>query len=123
MRRRRLPPPGTTSAPILPRGRAMEVAAPRARVAWMACVAILAGAWLLAAPAGVRAGTYTIYSCKKPDGSPGSVSGWGYSFVGASVYPANECPTGGPLRLTLDRATGHGKGDQAAWTFYVPVDT
>jgi hypothetical protein len=56
---------------------------PRARPR-VACLLILSlvAVPALAAPEGAAAATYTVYSCKRPDGLAAGLDGWTRSFVG-----------------------------------------
>jgi hypothetical protein len=82
---------------------------------------------LLIAPTGARAGTYDVYSCRLPDGSPAPTFGW-QSFAnspGASSGTAaatDECATGGGMTASLP-PMNFDLGTQAGWFFVAPANT
>jgi hypothetical protein len=81
---------------------------------------LLAGVlFLLMAPA-AHAGTYTVYACKKPDGTPAPAHGWAESSANTAHRATSaECPGGGPIRVELTGTT-HPGGSIADYTFTGP---
>ena len=79
---------------------------------------------IVCAPA--RAGTYDVYSCRLPDGSPAPSSGW-TSFgsasdpTGLSSTAYNGCGSGGGLTATMPPYVP--VGVDAGWTFTPPAAT
>src|SRR6185436_7280552 len=71
-----------------------------------AMAGLLAVGSLLAAlgAASADAATYTVWSCRGPDGSPVSTEAWQPDGLGAGT--ADSCSTGGFLRARVDPATG-----------------
>jgi hypothetical protein len=85
---------------------------------------LLAGATVLAAAAPAHAGTYTVYACKKPDGTPAQTEGWAYQDAvpsAAAERDASRCQSsGGPMRLALNAGVGHAQGSGADLVFKAP---
>ena len=83
---------------------------------------LLAGAFLLfAAPA--HAGTYTVYACKKPDGTPAPADGWapGEANTPHNVRTADGCAEGKPIRVELNAGVDHAGGTFADYGFAAPA--
>ena len=74
-----------------------------------------------AAPA-AQAGTYTVYGCKKPDGTPAGFDGWtGDDKTGGNVtLSGTACGGGGPMRAELAPNVPHTKGSYGDWFFTAP---
>jgi hypothetical protein len=80
-------------------------------------VAIVGGSSSLA---GAVSGTYDIYSCAMPDGTPAPIDGWRPYQRGRGGSASNNCPVSG-LRASL---TGENdSGDQTGWVFDTPAAT
>lgn len=81
---------------------------------------IVVGALAAAGPA--AAGTFTVYACKKPDGTPAATDGWaaGQVDVGGAVT-TSECASGGPMRAELGSGAAHPKGTRADLVFTAPT--
>ena len=74
----------------------------------------------LAAPAGAADGTYDVYACKGPTGTPAGLAGWSSSATDhASV--ADACAGGGPFSLGLAAGAPGGRG--GSWSFAAPANT
>ena len=74
-------------------------------------------------PGPASAGTYTVHSCRTPDGGFAPTSGWVVTAYAPSISSwASACPRGG-FSLALDPRTTHPKEDtlEAVWT--APRDT
>jgi len=57
-------------------------------------VAVLVMAAGLGITASARAGTYEVFACSKPDGSPAPSSGWAPLGEGSGIYLGNDCNAG-----------------------------
>jgi hypothetical protein len=80
-------------------------------------------AWALARAPVARAGTYTVYSCRTPDGSAGSMDDWQFGAVNPRLDPwSSSCPSG-PLIMRLDPGSGHAAGEYVVGDFVAPADT
>jgi hypothetical protein len=85
-------------------------------------------ATLLAVPAVAAARTYSVYTCRLPDGKPAAIadsaSGWRASLRTATVntHLDNRCPSGGGIDALMAGA-GHDLGDGGAWRFLPPAGT
>src|SRR3954471_14219028 len=79
----------------------------------------------LVACASARAGTYEVYSCRLPDGSPAPARGWvpfaNASELGPVGTAANECGGGGGLIASLPPVALAGM--DAGWRFASPPGT
>src|SRR3954447_15418338 len=88
----------------------------RSRLLLLAVVVSL----IVVAPA--RAGTYDVYSCRLPDGSPAPTNGWtpfaAPSLNGVSGTAADACGAGGGLTASLPPFVPVGM--DAGWTFGPP---
>jgi hypothetical protein len=75
---------------------------------------------LFAAPA--QAGTYTVYGCKKPDGTPAPAEGWTASdqASGNVTLTAGGCTGGGPMVAELAPNVAHTKGWYGDLIFTAP---
>lgn len=63
-------------------------------------------------------GTYRVFACQTPSGSPVGVAGWAPARIGnASV--ANACGAGGPFSLTLPANSN----TRSLWNFRAPAGT
>jgi hypothetical protein len=70
-----------------------------------------------------HAGTYTVSTCKAPDGSAASTSDWTFAAYAPSIdHWINTCPRGG-VRLTLDPDTVHPKDDTLTARWTAPANT
>src|SRR6476619_4747344 len=71
-----------------------------------ATAGLLAVGLLVAAlgAASADAATYTVWSCRGPDGSPVSTQAWQPDSLGTAT--ADSCATGGFLRARVDPAMG-----------------
>ena len=89
-----------------------------------ACVA--AGLALVALagvmPAAADAGTFTIHSCKLPDGSPAATGGWTKQTAAAGFLQADTCVAGESLRTEME-GLGMPVGSQRLWRWAAPADT
>ncbi len=80
-------------------------------------------------PSPAVAGTYDVYSCRLPDGSPAPTTGWTplehVDAPGARALTADGCANHGGLTATLpvDAAIPAYAPTAAAWTFGAPDDT
>jgi hypothetical protein len=73
-------------------------------------------------PAAAHAGTYDVYACRLPDGSPAPTDGW-TSFATSTYEPAtnelgNACASGGAL--TARMPGGAPSGGEVGWAFDPP---
>jgi hypothetical protein len=85
----------------------------------LAVLAALGGPAVLAAtPA--QAGTYDVWSCRTPTGTPAATTGWAPGRNGADIDRlADGCATGGPLVAGLTAALTHTQGT-ASQVFQAP---
>jgi hypothetical protein len=87
-------------------------------------IALLALVVALGSAVPAAAGTYSVYSCKLPNGAIAPTEGWTSQVAGTQwSVPENSCASGGSLAARLN-----GDFDQAAnvsmsWIFSVPADT
>ena len=68
------------------------------------------------------AGTYTIHSCRFPDGSPASTGGWSVDYRRGDALPADQCAAGGSINVRFGAGTQEAH-PTAAWAFGAPPDT
>src|SRR3954447_12348535 len=92
----------------------------RSRLLLLAVVVSL----VVVAPA--RAGTYDVYSCRLPDGSPAPAGGWapvssGPTSTGLSASTSDSCGAGGGLTASLPPWAPVGM--EAGWRFTPPPAT
>lgn len=86
-------------------------------------------ATLLIAPASplvgaAHAGTYDVWSCKTPSGTPTSTAGWTGSSSLLYDQPANDCALGGRLSAKFTATGGAVSGGLASrWAFTAPKGT
>src|SRR3954451_20679316 len=85
----------------------------RSRLLLLAVVVSL----VVVAPA--RAGTYDVYSCRLPDGSPAPTGGWVPFGSGAAATPIDACGAGGGLAASLPPFAPVGM--DAGWRFTPPT--
>lgn len=75
----------------------------------------------LFAPASAHAGTYTVYACKKPDGTPAPAEGWRVEAPGLDgnslTIGPESCATGGPMRNEFKPGVNYSHGHYANWEF------
>lgn len=77
---------------------------------WATLIGTVGVVATLVAAAPVQAGTYTVYGCKKPDGTPAPADGWGvYGANTPAVASADACASGGSVQVALSGGTGHGE--------------
>jgi hypothetical protein len=90
---------------------------------------LTAGALLLAATvcsvlvASAQAATYTVHSCKTPDGQPASIGAWTRTVVGSSNLAADYCSRGSFYLLYMAGGVPHRPGDLNELVFAAPPDT
>src|SRR6266540_2453978 len=80
-------------------------------------VLLMLGVLALAAPA--RAGTYSVYACKKPDGSPAPTESWTAAVNGGAVSTAS-CAQGGSMHAELSAAAAHNPGEYGDLVYTAP---
>ncbi len=80
--------------------------------------ALLVGLLVMAAPAG--AATYTVFSCRGPDGAPVSTQAWQADQDDAGV--SDGCSDGGSLSASID-VNGRTKEYLSGWRFMAPPGT
>src|SRR6185503_12154570 len=89
-----------------------------------ACVA--AGLALVALagvmPAAADAGTFTIHSCKLPDGSPAATGGWTPDSTSPFLPQIDDCSQGAGLRTQM-QGVGISDGVERAWTWTAAPNT
>ncbi len=89
------------------------------------CYLVLAVLVPLIVCAPARAGTYDVYSCRLPDGSPAPAAGWvpfaSELSVGLSATAADNCRAGGGLTASLPPVALVGM--EAGWRFTPPPGT
>lgn len=73
-------------------------------------------------PEVAAAGTYKVYSCRFPDGSPASTAGWTVDYRRGDVLPADQCAAGGSINVRFGAGTQEAH-PTAAWAFTAPSDT
>ncbi len=90
---------------------------------------LLAVSALIAAPAAplisaAHAGTYDVWSCKSPSGTPTSTAGWTSSSSLLYDQPGDDCALGGRLSAKFTATGGAVSGGLAArWAFHAPQGT
>jgi hypothetical protein len=92
---------------------------PFPRTAGLAPAAVLIA---LALPSPASAGTYKQYTCKLPDGTPAATDGWVGDAAAAFFQQANDCASGGSLRVAMS-GDGLASGASRAWRWTAPADT
>jgi hypothetical protein len=80
-------------------------------------------ATVLVAPGGAQAATYTVYSCKQPDGVAAGLDGWTRSFVGENNVSANYCGRGSYWILFMRGDVPHASGEVNEAVFTAPTGT
>src|SRR4051812_49257560 len=101
-------------------GRGTRSSHMRSRLLLLATVVSL----VVVAPA--RAGTYDVYSCRLPDGSPAPTGGWvpfgsETTSIGLSATVSDSCGEGGGLSASLPSFPSVGM--EAGWRFTGPPTT
>ena len=87
---------------------------------WGVVIGLLAGLlWCGSA----SAGTYDVYGCRLPDGSPAATDGWSSTATQDGTYAWNDCARRGGLTAGLDPAVQVANRTYAAWSFDAPSDT
>jgi hypothetical protein len=90
----------------------------------VAVAGLIAGAVLLASPAGASAGKYHVYSCRTPSGEVAPTDGWsGHVASGGAnfVYANNTCGSSGALIAAIGDQTAHpAVTTRATWVFETP---
>lgn len=86
----------------------------RARAIWLAT--LLAGLVLPACAPSAHAGTYTVYGCSKPNGSPAPIDGWASAVdAGGQGYVAvGDACSGTSPYFAMEHFLPAG---QASWTW------
>ncbi|WP_026912539.1 hypothetical protein [Patulibacter minatonensis] len=74
----------------------------------------------LAPAAGAADGTYDVYACKGPTGSPVGVAGWTSSAT-SGAGATDGCAGGGPFSVTV--GLNAAETTRAAWSFAAPAGT
>lgn len=84
-------------------------------LALLATTAAIVGA--VVAPAPIMAGTYKVYSCKTPNGSPAPTDGW--SATGHAPFSSfeNDCRAGGSMRVVLGGTSQTAGSSNVGWGF------
>lgn len=77
----------------------------------------------LAVTSSASAGTYTVDSCQRPDGTPSGREGWTANFRGDYTYAGDNCVQGGTLDAYWASDIEHNYGDLARWAFTAPTGT
>ncbi len=71
-----------------------------------------------------QAGTYDVWSCKTPSGTPTSTAGWTGTSSLLFDLPTNDCALGGRLTAKFSAAGGAVSGGLfASWRFAAPTGT
>jgi hypothetical protein len=73
--------------------------------------------------AGAQAGTWTLLSCRQPDGQPAPTDGWSTSAnggVGADSGDTNSCASGGALTAMTSGEAPQGAYEGPEWVFTAP---
>src|SRR5689334_19182312 len=83
---------------------------------------------LLLLPSTAHAGTYDVYACRLPDGSPAPTRSWtpveAYAGRGAHGSTSDTCATGGVLSAELPLSSSLASaGSGAGWRFDAPSGT
>ena len=83
---------------------------------------LLAGALVLAAAAPAHAGTYTVFACATPNGTPAPAEGWAVEDqTGGGVnLGAGGCANGGPMRAELHGGRQFAEGQYGDLFFTAP---
>src|SRR4051812_43032778 len=83
-----------------------------------ACVAagLALSALAYVMPATADAGTFTIHSCKLPDGSPAATDGWTPDSHSPFLPQVDDCSQGVGLRTQM-QGVGISDGVERAWTW------
>ncbi len=89
------------------------------RHSWPALAAVLLTLTLL--PADASAGTYTVHSCRLPNGAPTGAAGWKSRLSGFGTFANNTCEQGGALSAGFS-AYGDHLSPQVDWYFSPPAD-
>jgi len=93
-------------------------------VAGAASIAMMSGLSLATASV-ARAGTYTVYGCRTPNGGAAPMNNWQVGLDTSDGYHhdfwGSTCP--GPVFMGMDAGFSHVDGDFAEETFIAPVDT
>lgn len=74
----------------------------------------------IAAPTQAVAGTYHVYSCALPNGSPAPTDGWSGSITGPFMNPVNSCAEGGALAAVINGSPTQPVNGAATWAFSAP---
>jgi hypothetical protein len=85
------------------------------------CYLVLAVLVPLVICASARAGTYDVYSCRLPDGSPAPAAGWVPFASETGTTAADSCTAGGELVASLPPYVP--AGVEAGWRFTPPPAT
>lgn len=81
----------------------------------------LALAVLALSPAAASAGSYHVYGCRTPAGTPAPADGWASSRSGGYSHTENACAEGGALKAALDAGAARAANtDYAQWSFSAP---
>jgi len=79
----------------------------------------LTGALACAAPAAAQGATYTVWSCKKPNGTPAATEGWTVGGTPSSIAATTPCAGGnGAMRAGFN---GAGAQETSTLTFTAPA--
>lgn len=83
---------------------------------------LLAGALTLAAAPAAHAGTYTVYACATPNGTPAPAEGWStQDETGGGInLGAGACPNSGPMRAELHGGRQFAEGQHGDLIFTAP---
>jgi hypothetical protein len=84
---------------------------------------LLAGVVLATVAAPAHAGTYTVYGCKTPNGTPAPTEGWGPADANtsAAVRDAEPCAAGKAVRVELNAGVDHAQGAFVDYAFSAPA--
>lgn len=102
---------------FVPKGPAPVPKIPLSRTALAAAFSLSV---LVPATASAADGTYTVWACKGPSGSPAPVSGW-TAAASLEASFSDACTGGGPFALGLNAGAHGGQGSQ--WAFVAPPGT
>ena len=93
------------------------------RGASVCSLAVVACIVILALAGSAHAGTWTLLSCRQPDGQPASTEGWSTGATGA-VGPdsgdTNSCAEGGELSAVTSGEAPQGAYEGPEWVFSAP---
>lgn len=96
------------------------------RVATVCSLAAVACIVILALAGSAHAGTWTLLSCRQPDGQPAPTEGWSTGATGA-VGPdsgdTNSCAEGGELSAVTSGEAPQGAYEGPEWVFSAPSDS